>query len=77
MKLASVVAELWIAYQLALPLSWAAGVTTRGQRCDRIRAEILGRNLADRAAGRRVNGSTETWAELFERVYQQPLRKET
>ena len=77
MKLAAVTAELWLAYRLRLPLNWAAGVTTFEMRRDRIRYEIIDRNLADAIAGN-AKGRPETWAQVFERIYRQPLQpKET
>jgi hypothetical protein len=72
MKLGEVIVELWLARRLGLPLSWAAGVTTRDQRRDKIRAAILDRNLADAVAGN-AKGKPETWAQLFQRVYRQPI----
>lgn len=68
---------MWLARRLELPLSWAAGVTTREIRRDRIRAVILDRGLADRVAGT-AKGRPETWREIYERVYRSPLQpKET
>lgn len=72
MKLATVTAELWLAYRLRLPLSWDGGVTTFEQRRDRIRAEIIERNLGDAIAGN-AKGRPETWAQVFQRIYRQPL----
>ena len=72
MKLGEVIVELWLARRLGLPLSWAAGVTTRDQRRDKIRAAIVDRNLADAVAGS-AKGKPETWAQLFQRVYRQPI----
>jgi hypothetical protein len=72
MKLGEVIVELWLARRLGLPLSWAAGVTTRDQRRDKIRAAILDRNLADAVVGN-AKGKPETWAQLFQRVYRQPI----
>jgi hypothetical protein len=72
MKLGEVIVELWLARRLGLPLNWAAGVTTRDQRRDKIRAAILDRNLADAVAGN-AKGKPETWAQLFQRVYRQPI----
>ena len=75
MKLTEVIAELWLARRLGLPLSWAGGVTTREMRRDRIRAEILERGLADAIAGN-AKGRPETWAEVFQRIYRQPLQQQ-
>lgn len=72
MKLGEVIVELWLARRLGLPLNWAAGVTTRDQRRETIRAAILDRNLADAVAGN-AKGKPETWAQLFQRVYRQPI----
>ena len=72
MKLGEVIVELWLARRLGLPLSWAAGVTTRDQRRETIRAAIFDRNLADAVAGN-AKGKPETWAQLFQRVYRQPI----
>ncbi len=72
MKLGEVIVELWLARRLGLPLSWAAGVTTRDQRREKIRAAILDRNLADAVAGN-AKGKPETWAQLFQRFYRQPI----
>ena len=75
MKLTEVIAEMWLARRLRLPLSWAAGVTTREMRRDRIRAAILERGLADATAGN-AKGRPETWAQVFQRIYRQPLHQQ-
>jgi hypothetical protein len=71
--LADLIAEQWIASRLQMPRSWDSGVTTAEQRRERIRAAILERNLQDERAGWR-NGNPETWAQLFRRVFRQPLQ---
>lgn len=77
MKLGEVIVELWLARRLGLPLNWAAGVTTRDQRRDRIRAAILAKGLANDVAGKRPNKTPETWAQLFQRVYGRQLDAQT
>lgn len=73
MTLADLIAEQWLASRLRMPKSWDAGVTTAEQRRERIRAAILEKNLQDERAGWR-NGYPETWAQLFQRVFRQPLQ---
>jgi hypothetical protein len=75
MKLGEVIVELWLARRLGLPLSWAAGVTTRDQRRETIRAAILAKGLANDVAGKRPNKTPETWAQVFQRVYARPLNE--
>jgi hypothetical protein len=70
-----VVVEAWMAQRLGLPLGWDGGVTTREDRREAIRQEILGRNLGGIVAGkRRGEPKPKTWAQLFERVYSEPLQ---
>lgn len=67
----SVQVEAWICSRLKLGLF--DGITTPEQRRERVRKEILGRCLADAVAGRRKGQPCETWADVFQRVYGQPL----
>jgi len=49
-----------------------AGVTTTAMRAERMRQLIVRHQLGATIAGRR-GGKTETYADLFERVYGEPL----
>lgn len=69
---ATVATETWICRRLQAP-DLFAGVTTPDERRERVRAEILGRDLQHAIAGRRTGQSPETWAELFQRIYGLPL----
>lgn len=75
MRLAEVIAEQWFARRLGLPLGWDAGVTSASERRDAIRDAITERALANSPAGRR-GARRESWAQLFERAYHQPLQPE-
>jgi hypothetical protein len=70
------VVEAWMARRLGMPMSWDGGVTTREDRRERIRAAIVssGREMA--IAGRAAGKSCETWAQLFQRVYGQPVNQQ-
>jgi len=68
-----VVVEAWMARKLGLPMSWDGGVTTRADRREKIRAAILDGAKGQTIAGRRAHKTPETWAELFRRVYREPL----
>lgn len=72
MNLGELVAEQWLARRLQIGLNWDSGVTTREQRRDLIRRAILLQGLANERAGFR-RGYPETWEQLFERVFRQPL----
>ena len=63
--------ESWICDRLRKDLF--AGLTTPDERRERLRQEILGRDMADAIAGKRKGESAETWAELFERLHGMPL----
>ncbi len=66
-------AEHWMARKLGLPLDWDGGTTSGEQRREAIRESILRRCLNYATAGRNPQGQSETWAELFERLYGAPL----
>lgn len=69
--LALLTKELWMAKQLGNPALFS-GVCDDVVRKNRIRLEILRRGLDQTMAGNR-NGKSETWAQVFARVYQEPL----
>lgn len=64
--------EAWIVQRLAAPLLFE-GVTTADDRRERVRRVIHHRGLELAIAGRRDGGKCETWQELFERIYGEPL----
>ena len=55
------VIEAWMARKLGMPMSWAGGVTTREDRRERIRAEIIKQSRESAIAGNRTGQSPETW----------------
>lgn len=63
--------ESWICDRLRKDLF--CGLTTAEERRERLRAEILERDMAEAVAGRRKGQTCESWAELFERIYGEPL----
>ena len=65
-------AERWIARRLLQPMM-LQGVTTARERCERVRAGILARDLEHAVAGKGPHGVTETWGDLFRRLYGEPL----
>lgn len=67
------VVEAWMARRLGMPLSWDGGVTTREDRRERIRAEIIRQGRECAVAGKRPKQAAETWGQLFHRVYGQPV----
>lgn len=67
------VVEAWMAYRLGLPPSWDGGITTREERRERIRRAIVGEGRQFAIAGKRPGKPAETWEQLFQRVYGQPL----
>ena len=72
MNISDLVVEQWLARRLQLGLNWASGVTTADQRRETIRLAILKKGIAEQRAGFR-KGYPETWAQLFRRIYRQPL----
>jgi hypothetical protein len=66
------IAEVWMARRLGMPLCWDAGVTTREDRRERIRAEIIRQGRESGVAGKGPTAA-ETWGQLFRRVYGQPV----
>jgi hypothetical protein len=70
------VIEAWMARKLGMPMSWAGGVTTREERRERIRAEIIEQDREYAIAGKRTGQSPETWGQLFQRVYGQPVNQQ-
>lgn len=71
MNIPAVAVEDWICRRLRLDLF--AGTTTPDERRERLRREILERDLAEAIAGKRKGHPAETWRDIFERVYGQPL----
>lgn len=63
----SVQVESWICDRLRKDLF--AGLTTPAERRERLRREILDRDMAMAIAGKRKGQPCETWRELFERLY--------
>lgn len=72
----NVVVEAWMAQKLRLPMSWDAGVTTREDRREKIRARIIELGCENEFAGRTSKRGAETWAQLFMRVYRQSVTTE-
>lgn len=70
------VIEAWMARKLGMPMSWAGGVTTREERRERIRAEIIEQAREYAIAGKRPTQPAETWGQLFQRVYGQPVNQQ-
>lgn len=64
--------ESRIAYRLREPTLFD-GITTAEERRERVRQLIERRQLHMAIAGRSPSGKTETWAELFARVYGEPV----
>lgn len=64
--------ELWLAGRLGIDDLYG-GTTTREQRRERIREEILGRGLAQVVLGRGRDRLAETYSRAFERLYGAPL----
>ena len=75
MTLAQVIAEQWLARRLSLALAWDGGVTSAQQRCETVRRAIVERSIGAERAGYR-RGQPQTWAQVFQRTYQQPLQPE-
>jgi hypothetical protein len=67
--------ERWIGMRLKLGV--ADGDTTPEIRRERIREAIHDRNAANESAGLGPDGTQETYAQLFERMYGMPLEKLT
>lgn len=66
-------AELWLAKRLgSLGAEIHEGVTTAEERRERMRQLILRERLENRDAGRK-RGRVETFADLFARLYGEPL----
>lgn len=66
-------AELWLAKRLgSLGAEVHEGVTTTEERRERIRQLILRERLEKRDAGRK-RGRSETFGDLFARLYGEPL----
>lgn len=68
----TIATETWIARRLRRP-DLFAGVTTPDERRERVRAAILDGRMSEGIAGRRQGHECETWRQLFERIYSQPL----
>jgi hypothetical protein len=68
----TIATETWIARRLQRP-DLFAGVTTPDERRERVRQAIVDGRMAMAVAGKRAGQSAETWREVFERVYGQPL----
>lgn len=64
----SVRSERWLIDRLGLP-ALLDGVTTPGERRDRIARAIADRDLEAAVVGRNPAGKVETFGELFERLY--------
>lgn len=67
---ATIATEQWICRRLRRDIF--AGVTTPDERRERIRTEILTREMQLAIAGK-VGKTPLTWAELFQRTYGMPL----
>jgi hypothetical protein len=68
----TIATEVWISRRLRRP-DLFAGVTDPDARRERVRRVILDGEMAEAVAGKRKDAACETWAELFERVYGEPL----
>lgn len=68
----TIATETWIARRLRRP-DLFAGVTTADDRRERVRAAILEGRMSEGIAGRRQGHECETWRQLFQRIYSQPL----
>lgn len=66
--------EYWLARRLGLPLNWDAGDTTSHDRRQVIGQAIVDRGLAYSIAVEHPNTTErETFAELYQRLYGEPL----
>ena len=63
--------EAWIVRALRNPALFC-GITTAEIRKQRLRSYLVDNNLADKRAGHR-NGQPESWSEVFERLFLEPL----
>ena len=68
----TIAVESWIARRLRRA-DLFAGVTTPDERRERVRRAILDGRLEMAVAGKRAGQACETWREVFERVYGEPL----
>lgn len=68
----TIATEVWISRRLRR-FDLFAGVTDPDQRRELVRAAILGGRMGMAVAGKRAGKKVETWGELFQRVYGQPL----
>jgi hypothetical protein len=64
--------EIWLAGRLGIDDLYA-GVTTREQRRERLREEILNRGLAQVVLGRGPDGNADTYSRVFLRLYREAL----
>jgi hypothetical protein len=64
--------EIWLAGRLGIDDLYA-GVTTREQRRERLREEILNRGLAQVVLGRGPDGNADTYSRVFMRLYREAL----
>jgi hypothetical protein len=64
--------EIWLAGRLGIDDLYA-GVTTREQRRERLREEILNRGLAQVVLGRGPDGNSDTYSRVFMRLYREAL----
>lgn len=64
--------EAWLAGKLGVD-DLFTGSTTREQRRERVREEILNRGLAQVVLGRGPDGNANTYSRAFERLYGAPL----
>ncbi len=64
--------EAWILSRLGAR-NLFDGVTTPDDRRERLRAYLVNRQMQDAIAGRRKGQTCESWSDLFERLYGEPL----
>ena len=64
--------EIWLAGRLGIDDLYG-GVTTREQRRERLREEILNRGLAQVVLGRGPDGNADTYSRVFMRLYREAL----
>lgn len=68
----TILEESWLAERLGA-VDLFGGVTTAAERCGRVRARIEALEVAEALAGKRADGTCETFRSLFERLYGEPL----
>jgi hypothetical protein len=65
--------EGWVARALGDPNLFAVGLTDGKRRAALVRARIVALGWGDGVAGTRPDGRRQTWSELFQSLYGEPL----